>query len=782
MVESNKKLFKDLIFKESRSRRFYMYFLSYLFILFIGLLILGLVVYGSFIRSLQSEVETASISALTQARTMMNTQIRGLERIATNISLNPDLTPFKMLNGGYDAFKSTQELGKYSSGNGFVFDIVLFYDYMDTQKIFTTTMVTSLDIFFGYIYRYDHWDKNTFLQQMRKMYYTLVRPAEDVEVNRALKKDFVTYICPLPVGTIKTHSVAMFIIDGGMLRDQLSSVLGDFSGYAFILDRSDQPIIYTANGNMKIKAPEVLKDLVFQPDKNEIDTVKIGGEEFSAFKITSEYNKWSYLTVIKKDQYLLKVHTSRKIFNLTVLGIFILGILLAFILATRNYKPLKELLEKISGQVRHNDLVDHGDEFAYISEAIRNVALENEGLIIQLKSKADIVKEQLVLRLLRGKRSNVEDMKDMEGNFGLKLEYPFFAVLLAVMDDYESFKTNNDINAQNLIMFSIANVAEELSQEVGWGYSAELVDNRGVALLLNIMPEKADEQYIGEIAYKMQDFFKQHFGFTMTIGIGSIYNDMFMIHTSFQQANRAVYYRLIKGCHQVIFYEEVKENIQKEYKYPAEMENKLIMAIKQGQGEQVETITKEFKDYIRNISMTPEVVQCIGFSIINAVLMCLDETGLDLDECFEGENVSLFSQPFETVDDLGDRIINFCNKVCTYIKQQKVIRNFSLCARIFDIVQKRYNDCMLSLDSIASELYLSSCYVSRYFKDQTGFPLMHYIDMMRMKEVKSLLKNTMLSVKEILNKTGYIDESNFIRKFKKIEGITPMQYRSISRK
>jgi two-component system response regulator YesN len=83
------------------------------------------------------------------------------------------------------------------------------------------------------------------------------------------------------------------------------------------------------------------------------------------------------------------------------------------------------------------------------------------------------------------------------------------------------------------------------------------------------------------------------------------------------------------------------------------------------------------------------------------------------------------------------------------------------------------------LDSLASACGVSSSYLGRYFKQQTGCSPMQYVDQLRMAEVKELLVNTQLNLNEILNQTGYIDKANFIRKFKKAEGVTPMKYREL---
>jgi AraC-like DNA-binding protein len=50
-----------------------------------------------------------------------------------------------------------------------------------------------------------------------------------------------------------------------------------------------------------------------------------------------------------------------------------------------------------------------------------------------------------------------------------------------------------------------------------------------------------------------------------------------------------------------------------------------------------------------------------------------------------------------------------------------------------------------------------------------------------MEDVKRQLRETDKPIKEIVVQVGYLDVANFTRKFKKIVGVTPGQYRNLNR-
>lgn len=62
-------------------------------------------------------------------------------------------------------------------------------------------------------------------------------------------------------------------------------------------------------------------------------------------------------------------------------------------------------------------------------------------------------------------------------------------------------------------------------------------------------------------------------------------------------------------------------------------------------------------------------------------------------------------------------------------------------------------------------------------KTQIGQSLPDYINKIRVDHAKELLKNTTDTIGSIAGRVGYMSSNSFIRIFKKIEGITPGQYR-----
>lgn len=83
-----------------------------------------------------------------------------------------------------------------------------------------------------------------------------------------------------------------------------------------------------------------------------------------------------------------------------------------------------------------------------------------------------------------------------------------------------------------------------------------------------------------------------------------------------------------------------------------------------------------------------------------------------------------------------------------------------------------------SLGEMAESVNLSPPYFCYLFKTITGVPPAKYLKTLRMQQAATLLTTTFLSVKEIVCRAGFSDESHFVRDFKRIYGVTPSEYRN----
>lgn len=99
--------------------------------------------------------------------------------------------------------------------------------------------------------------------------------------------------------------------------------------------------------------------------------------------------------------------------------------------------------------------------------------------------------------------------------------------------------------------------------------------------------------------------------------------------------------------------------------------------------------------------------------------------------------------------------------------------------RILEVVRYINNNYMqeLSLHLLSEKFYVSPYYLSRFFKETTGFTFVEYLNSVRIKEAKKLLEGSPMKVNLIAKKVGFGSVTHFGRVFKLVTGYAPLYYR-----
>ncbi|MEK3884022.1 AraC family transcriptional regulator [Paenibacillus sp. PL2-23] len=87
----------------------------------------------------------------------------------------------------------------------------------------------------------------------------------------------------------------------------------------------------------------------------------------------------------------------------------------------------------------------------------------------------------------------------------------------------------------------------------------------------------------------------------------------------------------------------------------------------------------------------------------------------------------------------------------------------------------------LRLNDVAKRFYISPYYLSRKFKQCTGFGYSEYVQLVRVREAQRLLRETDLKMIEVAARIGIQPVANFYKLFKSANGCSPLQYRKRQR-
>lgn len=85
----------------------------------------------------------------------------------------------------------------------------------------------------------------------------------------------------------------------------------------------------------------------------------------------------------------------------------------------------------------------------------------------------------------------------------------------------------------------------------------------------------------------------------------------------------------------------------------------------------------------------------------------------------------------------------------------------------------------LSLESVASHFFIDKHYRARLFKEQYGVTLVTYLQQVRITHAKRMMRFTDKSIEEIGLECGIGELNYFSRVFKKLEGVSPSEFRKV---
>ena len=96
--------------------------------------------------------------------------------------------------------------------------------------------------------------------------------------------------------------------------------------------------------------------------------------------------------------------------------------------------------------------------------------------------------------------------------------------------------------------------------------------------------------------------------------------------------------------------------------------------------------------------------------------------------------------------------------------------------QVVSMIHERYYD-KLTIEELAKVAKLSRSVFIKKFKEICGLPPLEYITKQRIESAEQMLKNTKLSILDIAFKCGFYDTSHFAKNFIKKNGVSPSKYR-----
>ena len=179
------------------------------------------------------------------------------------------------------------------------------------------------------------------------------------------------------------------------------------------------------------------------------------------------------------------------------------------------------------------------------------------------------------------------------------------------------------------------------------------------------------------------------------------------------------------------------------------------------------------------LSRDPVVNLKYHFVITTAMITRLcRQAGMELEQAFRMSDFYIQKlddiHTEEEVHRLHDEMVmDYTEKMRKYSRSDTNSRHINVCKEyIYSHIKER-----ITIEDLADELGVSSGYLSRLFKKETGVSVSAYIRRQKIDMAKNLLRFSDYSMIEIANRLSFSSQSHFIQQFREVVGMTPKKYR-----
>lgn len=764
---------------------FVVWLLSYLLILLVSLSI-GYGIYIESGRIIEQEISRANLSMLDKARQAMDSRMRDIERLTMQIALNTRILNALRVYGSFgpedqfNLYKAIEDLRHYMASSGFVTDIYVFLH--NTGTVITPSTHIDGRLFFDLRYggvdiRYEEW-KSVMLSSHRRNY--LVFRREDSSLN---PQSFIVSVQSVPIDSIRNPRGTIAIsIDGAKFRDVIEDIGWVRQGNVFIV-----------NADNKIVAASDIKEasnFIASYNNKLFDTASGGNgimyHTINGNKTVIAYSKskiadWKYISVIPYSVFWEKVEYIR---FLAWVGMFLtlfIGGASSYLLARKNYAPIEKIIKSIRKKAQISQL-SALNEYQFIQSNISSMIDENEKISKKLEEQNKELKDNFLLKLLKGKlEGNVVATQDFT-TYGINFHTNNFAIVIFRVEEFKEFtvsmKTNNDVKVE-YAKFIIVGLVEEF---VNKGSSVIILeeDEGMITCIFSFkdMEFTANQSYMLNIIHEVKEFIDKNFDFTFSVALSNIHQGIQNITRAYNEAVEAMEYRVVTGSGSIISFKDVKKSKCADYHYTIETEQRLINCIKIGDFEKASGALMEvFSKNLSKEAFSHEMAKCLMFDLVSTIMKTAENMS-DASFLEELQPVKSLSD-CKTVMEMKYKLAEVIKKVCEYNEANKSGKNDLLSCKVKDFIALNYADVNLGVSMIGDKFGLTPSYLSKLFKEQTNESLPDHINKVRIEMAMRFLRDENATIFDIAQKVGYCNSNVFIRAFKKYQGITPGRFKEM---
>lgn len=420
----------------------------------------------------------------------------------------------------------------------------------------------------------------------------------------------------------------------------------------------------------------------------------------------------------------------------------LIALILSYVLGRTRYMQIKKMFSIVSRGKEDIDLPDEG-RLEHLTEQLVKDYDEMSSLMTQTDS---ILRRQVSHMIFSGMLYTEDDIRQRMNICGLDMYEEYYTVIcITVNENPEAL----DVLEENLI---------------GDLYYQTKIDGKRTEIVLLQLPVPDSSREISlVITDELAEIVRKAGGIGVRFAFSRVYDDITQIGNAYLES-----VCVLEGMNQLpnTRYYAFWENM--EHLADRDIQRMLLSQLEKAlERRNEEQVMQTWLDIAAHCVNNPENQRYMHYYMLNVLAQTIKkENPIGYDHLrMQVNNSTEFMQSAEQL--LRD--------YCQVAEQDSF-------AQVLEYLDNNYHRYDLSINEVANQVGLNRSYLSTLFKQRTGFSYMDYLTQLRMTRVQDLLRNTDLSIREIVQQVGYVDENNFRKKFKNMYGISASEFRKKGKK
>lgn len=253
------------------------------------------------------------------------------------------------------------------------------------------------------------------------------------------------------------------------------------------------------------------------------------------------------------------------------------------------------------------------------------------------------------------------------------------------------------------------------------------------------------------------------------LGLGKPVHHSAMLYKSYDTAMTALKNSFFLPHEHIHIYRESQNNIES---FDTEMISKFSYYINSGDQENAIEMVKQIKE---NLCTNPNIKIDTTFNIFFNLFIELEKSK-DMSNILEEDILDIWNLIYnaKSIVDLEKLLISEINEFFAHIRS---LKSDPVVSKIISIIEEKYSDVDLSLNTISDDIYMSPSYICVLFKKETNKTIIQYINEFRIERSLELLRDKRYRINDIADMVGFSSSNYYSKTFKKIKGVSPNEYR-----